>query len=212
MPSPALMRNAQGSLRGDDPECPVVNLEHHASAPGRASRSGRRTRVQHSELLLASQDSLSDLSAEHVPRARRYSSLVASCASRVACDQGRDDAPGNPGGDGLITAVERAVDAPRQNSAHGHRGRELCGSVGGRERVSGVLLVPRPGRRRSRGSNRVSVARGSAGQGSYYQQPALGKNISRVLCIVTLHSKYTRALTFDLLFCVRGSSARRAMR
>jgi hypothetical protein len=58
----------------------------------------------------------------------------------------------------------------------------------------------------------VSVARGSAGQGSYYQQPALGKNISRVLCIVTLHSKYTRALTFDLLFCVRGSSARRAMR
>jgi hypothetical protein len=170
--------------------------------------------VQHSELLLASQDSLSDLRAEHVPRARRYRSLVASCASRVACDQGRDDAPGNPGGHGLITAVERAVDAPRQNSAHGHRGRELCGSVGGRKRVRGVLLVPRPGCQRSHRSNRVSVARSSASQGPYYQQPALGKKFSKVLYIVALHSKYTRALTFDIFatfLFVRAFSARRVM-
>ena len=37
------------------------------------------------------------------------------------------------------------------------------------------------------------------------------KKISRVLCIVTLHNKYTRALTCDIFF-VRASSARRRMR
>jgi hypothetical protein len=31
----------------------------------------------------------------------------------------------------------------------------------------------------------------------------VGKNFSKVLYIVTLHSTYTRALTFENLFCVR---------
>jgi hypothetical protein len=42
MPSPVLMHDAQGSLRDTTGHHPVVNLEHHASAPGMASAGAHR--------------------------------------------------------------------------------------------------------------------------------------------------------------------------
>ena len=42
MPSPALMRDAQGSLRDTPGHHPVVNPEHYASAPGMASAGAHR--------------------------------------------------------------------------------------------------------------------------------------------------------------------------